>query len=441
MNAGTPSFSEQEKLLYKLVFQFLIFNQGSHKLLEPHLQHIGKRIKSGAGLNDLMPELRAVSKTLLHISKQEGASTNEPSPPKQDDDLIQRIDELLDNAPFPMRLQQEKATLKRRLKSHGGDAFNQVIDSAITLLLDIKDIAVSEQKGIESFLSTLTVQLNDIEQQAETVGHANRASLDQRQQHNSDIAQRLGRMKDEAYQVQEIATLKTLTSDHLDRLMMQLLTHKEEEDLRQLQAEQKIADMTDKLQALETETEALRTRLKLEHDRALCDALTGLPNRLAYKDRLEMETNRWKRYRGPLSLAIWDVDYFKRINDNYGHKAGDKTLALVGQLLLNNCRATDFVARYGGEEFVMLMPSTQAHQALEMAENIREMIERCGFNHNGENINLTLSCGISEFLEGDLGDDAFVRADKALYQAKLNGRNRCEIYQSAFDASSGNGIS
>lgn len=431
---AASSQPDQDKLLYKLVIQFLIFCQGSHKLLEPHLLQIGKRIKAGAVLNDLTPELQAISKTLLHISKQGELISPELASFQQNEYLMQRIDELLDNSPVPMRFHQQKTALKRRVKASSSDkSFNKVIDSAIALLMDIKDYAVSEQKGIEGFLTNLAAQLNEIEQQAELVGSSNRLSMDHRQQLNLDMNRRVDSIKDCADQAEELTSLKTLTSEHLDRLMLQLLAHKQVEDERQQLAEQKIAEMTEKLQALESETEALRIKLKLEHDRALCDALTGLPNRLAYKDRVEMEANRWKRYRAPLSLAIWDIDFFKRINDSYGHKAGDKTLALVGQLLLNNCRSTDFVARYGGEEFVMLMPSTQASQALEMAENIRDMIQHCGFNHNGETIDLTLSCGICEFAESDQYDDVFVRADKALYQAKLNGRNRCEVYNSDFD--------
>lgn len=430
MSATAPSSLDQEKLLYKLIIQFLIFSQGSHKLLEPHLLQIGKRIKAGAGLNELTPELQAISKTLLHISKQGEKSNFGQLSNQQDDYLMQRIEELLDNASVPMRFEQQKAALKQRVKTSATDqSFSKVIDSAIALLLDIKDYAVSEQKGIESFLSDLTVRLGEIEQQAEMVEKSTRLSIDHRQQLNSEINLRVDNIKDYTNQAEELASLKAVTSENLDRLMLQLLAHKQLEDERQQRAEQQIALMTEKLQALETETEALRTKLKVEHDRALCDALTGLPNRLAYKDRVEMEANRWKRYRAPLTLAIWDIDYFKHINDNYGHKAGDKTLALVGQLLLNNCRATDFVARYGGEEFVMLMPNTQASQAMEMAENIRDMIEHCGFNHNGENINLTLSCGICEFSDNDQYDDVFVRADQALYQAKQSGRNRCEVYK------------
>lgn len=433
MNKSMPNHLEQEKLLYKLVIQFLIYCQGSHKLLEPHLMHISKRLKTGADLSQLTPELLAISKTLLHISKQNEQSETELAHAGTYDYLVKRIDELLLNNDVPYRFQQKKLILRQKFKSNADDqSFNKVFDSAIALLLDIKDYAISEQKGIEEFLKGLSDQLGKIEQHAEYVEESTRVSMDNRQQLSDEINLQVDDMKLFTNQAVELTTLKSTTNTHLDQLMKQIVEHKQVEDDRQRQAEQQIALMTEKLQALEAETEGLRTKLKIEHDRALRDPLTGLPNRLAYKDRVEMETNRWRRYRIPLALSVWDVDFFKRINDTYGHKAGDKTLALVGQLLLNNCRSSDFVARYGGEEFVMLMPNTQASQAMEMAENIRELIANRGFNYNGEDINLTLSCGISEFCEGDQHDDVFIRADRALYQAKQSGRNCCMLFGSEF---------
>jgi len=431
MNIAASMLVEHEKLLYKLVIQFLIFCQGSNKLLEPHLLHIGKRLKAGESLDDLTDELQAVSKTLLHISKQSEADNAENECNQQHDYLLQKIDELLVNASVPLRFQQQKTALRRRVKSKPDDeALNKIIDSAIALLLNIKDYAVSEQKDIDNFLSDLKNQLGEIEQKAEQVGDSTRSSSDERQKLNSEIRSQLENIKEYTHHAEELTPLKSLTNEQLDRLMLQLVTHRQLDEERQHQAEQQIEIMTAKLRSLETETESLRIKLKLEHDRAMCDVLTGLPNRLAYKDRIEMEASRWRRYKTPLSLAIWDIDFFKSINDNYGHKAGDKTLMLVGQLLRTNCRESDFVARYGGEEFVMLMPNTHAAQAQIMAENIRQMIEKCGFNHNGEKINLTLSCGICEFFESDQHDEVFVRADQALYQAKKGGRNRCEVYKS-----------
>jgi len=430
MNIAATSNGDHEKLLYKLVLQLLIFSQGSHRLLEPHLLTIGKHLKAGAHLSELTPELQAVSKTLVHISKQNEKNGVEAASGEQNAYLLQKIDELLVNTSVPLRFQQQKSQLRQRLKAKSNDeALNKIIDSAMTLLLNIKDYAASEHKDVDSFLSNITKELGEIGRDADEVGNAARLTNDDRQKLNSDIVLRLENIRDNTNQADELTSLKSLTREELDHLMSQLVSHKQQEEERQRQAEQQIALMTAKLQSLEVETETLRIKLKLEHDRAMCDVLTGLPNRLAYKDRIEMEASRCRRYQSPFSLAVWDIDFFKRINDNYGHKAGDKTLILVGQLLRNNCRTSDFVARYGGEEFVMLMPNTDASQALVMTESIREMIAKCKFNHNGEEINLTLSCGICEFNADDQHDEVFVRADRALYQAKKSGRNRCEVYR------------
>ncbi|ANE53999.1 GGDEF domain-containing protein [Methylomonas sp. DH-1] len=422
-----------EKFLYKLVIQLLIFSQGSHKLLEPHLVTIGAKLRSGANLHDLLQELQSVSKTLLQISKQtkedSAADSGAASGQAQPDYVMQRLEELLTAAEVPLRFEQQTSMLRQRIRARQtGQAYKRVIDSAIELLLNIKDYGASEKQDLDLFLADLTGQLSEIEQHAESAGESNMLSIDNRHALSHEISRQVGDFKDSTQSAAELAELKTQTSEHLDRLLEQLLEHKQMEDERQLEAQQKIELMTQKLQALETETETLRTKLKIEHDKALCDSLTGLPNRLAYNNRVEMEANRWKRYRAPLALVIWDIDHFKQINDNYGHKAGDKTLALVGQLLSSNCRETDFVARYGGEEFVMLMPSTTEEQALEVADTIRDIIQHSGFHSNGEDIDLTLSCGVSGFKEGDQHDDVFVRADQALYRSKQLGRNRCTLF-------------
>jgi diguanylate cyclase len=423
---------DNEKFLYKLVIQLLIFCQGSHKLLEPHLLAIGSKLRGGANLQDLLSELQAVSKTLLHISKQgkqNAEAESSDSAALQNNYAMERLEEMLADAQVPLRFQHQTSMLKHRVRgNHSEQSYKKVIDSAITLLMNIKDYGVAEQKGIDVFLADLTARLDEIGQEVETAGQANRLSIDNRETLNTEINRQVDDLRETTQSAQELSTLKTHTSEHLDRLLAQLLEHKQLEDERQQETQDKIELMTQKLQELETETETLRVKLKIEHDKALCDSLTGLPNRMAYNSRAEMELSRWKRYKTPLALIVWDVDYFKRINDTYGHKAGDKTLALVGHLLQSNCRDTDFVARYGGEEFVMLLPNTQECQALEMAENTRKMIQSCGFNSNGEDINLTISCGISEFKEGDTHDDTFVRADQALYQSKQNGRNCCTVF-------------
>jgi diguanylate cyclase len=124
---------------------------------------------------------------------------------------------------------------------------------------------------------------------------------------------------------------------------------------------------------------------------------------------------------------VWDIDFFKSINDRFGHKAGDKALVVIAETLQSSIRETDFVGRFGGEEFIMVLSGTDQEDGLKVADEIRGKVESCGFNSQGKPVNITISCGITQYLETDTLDEAFERADRALYQAKHDGRNRCVL--------------
>jgi diguanylate cyclase len=126
----------------------------------------------------------------------------------------------------------------------------------------------------------------------------------------------------------------------------------------------------------------------------------------------------------PLSLLVWDIDLFKNINDTYGHAAGNKTLSIIASLLKKYCRQTDFVSRFGGEEFAMLLSNTDKKSAQILADKIHRIIEKTGFTYGGKRISITISCGIADLEQGDTQEKIFNRADKALYAAKKQGRNR-----------------
>jgi diguanylate cyclase len=155
------------------------------------------------------------------------------------------------------------------------------------------------------------------------------------------------------------------------------------------------------------------------------DPVTGLANRAAYDERIKDEYNRWRRFNSPLILMVWDLDDFKLVNDRFGHQAGDKALRVIGQILQKRLRQTDFVGRYGGEEFCVLLSGTPLDEAATVAEQIRKTVEESGFHSGNKPITLTISCGYTEFREGDTPDSAFSRADSALYKAKGEGKNRC----------------
>lgn len=179
-----------------------------------------------------------------------------------------------------------------------------------------------------------------------------------------------------------------------------------------------------------TEQELLRLQKELE-ELSLKDSLTGVANR-RYLDRiLEKEWTRSCRHHQPLSLAIFDIDYFKQYNDRYGHLQGDKCLKQVAQLLEESVRSVDVVARFGGEEFVLVMPQTDTAAAQAVVKRCYQRLAEAGIAHEASPIadRLTFSCGLGSSLpEREESLEAFVeRVDRSLYQAKSHNRNELVI--------------
>jgi len=193
------------------------------------------------------------------------------------------------------------------------------------------------------------------------------------------------------------------------------------------EAEHRIRLLTAKLNNMEKEASSMRACLQRERDQAYTDQLTGLPNRIAYDERISQEYARWKRYGSPLTMVIWDIDHFKIINDESGHAAGDAVLRQLARLFRGHLRQTDFTSRWGGEEFVTLMPETPLYVAFIVAEKLRMAVQQFTFQHAGETIPVTLSAGIAQFHDGDTAEAVFTRADEALYRAKEGGRNQSRL--------------
>lgn len=196
------------------------------------------------------------------------------------------------------------------------------------------------------------------------------------------------------------------------------------EEERSRQARERTENMRRRMNELEAEARELQARLTTEKRLSMLDPLTRINNRMAWDQRYAAEFDRWLRFRQPTCVLTWDIDHFKAINDSFGHRAGDKVLAVVAETLKNSIRSTDFVARYGGEEFVMLLTGTSLHDGIRLADRMREAVAQIGFHFRGQPVPVTISCGITELRDGDADDEAFDRADRAMYRAKESGRNR-----------------
>mgnify|MGYP003384657983 CR=1 FL=1 len=298
---------------------------------------------------------------------------------------------------------------------------------ALEILSDLVVSALgTEQEEFEAFLKTLDARLNALQKWL----HQGEELEDKFSSASKDFDQKMRGHLDELKDVLAAGDTKALkgsVSHQLDEVFATLDTFKLDQRSREIEFEQHIKDMGDRLQAMQAELEEAKEQLNSSQLVAMTDSLTQLPNRGAYDLYIAKEYERYRRYGGDLSLLICDVDKFKLINDNYGHQAGDKVLQLISRQVKKGTRETDFLSRYGGEEFVVILLQSDAEAALQVGEKIRSQVAKSPFHFKGSRVQITISCGIASFASGYRVEQVFDAADKALYKAKQNGRNQCHI--------------
>lgn len=337
------------------------------------------------------------------------------------DTLINLLSQLV----IPDRLSGVAAGLQTRL----GKGLNWY--ELVPLLEDIAEFLIdclgSGQQEFERFLHSLDQRLQAIQVLVNdaSTGHAEREQA--RKDLDTLVRDQIADIRSVVTGSGDLGELGSSVSEHLTLIVRAMEKYQTEERSREQRLSEKLEMLQARLNEMEQEASQARQIIEEHKRRATHDGLTGLPNRDAYQQRLDEELTRKARYGGPLTMVIADVDHFKRINDNYGHLAGDKVLQLLAKAMRKSIRDVDFIGRYGGEEFVMLMPETNAEEALAAMEKLRTKVENSPFNFRKERVPITMSFGISEFNSMEDGETVFERADKALYQAKAEGRNRCIV--------------
>ena len=179
-----------------------------------------------------------------------------------------------------------------------------------------------------------------------------------------------------------------------------------------------------KVEEAEKQINELSAKLDYISEVAHQDFLTGALNRRGMDEAIDREFERADRHNTPISLAMIDIDHFKKINDTMGHSTGDTALAHLAKVVKSILRSTDVLARYGGEEFVILLPGSKQHDAVNVVAGIQRDLTKNFFLHNNERVLITFSAGVAERVTGENIDSVLPRADAALYIAKQSGRNR-----------------
>jgi diguanylate cyclase len=320
-------------------------------------------------------------------------------------------------------------TLARRLEigvpESGWEPFLRSVADAVGEV--VKDLE-SQRRGLEQFLEQVTQQLAEFEGWTRWQAGIAQSRRDDTAELSLTVQAEMVHLQQEVTLSPDLAYLKTKVQSRLDNVARELRDFRDKEAQRLAEDERRTAELTKEVSKLKGRTEELAKICAEQETRLMTDSLTGAHSRYAYERRLEEEFQRWQRHAQPLSFCVWDIDLFKRVNDSYGHEAGDRLLRGVADLLGRNKRAEDFLARIGGEEFVLLLPMTALDGAGAVAEKLRAAIEDAAFRHHGEPVRVTVSAGLTEFRAGDTPTAVYERADRAMYQAKQDGRNRCVAF-------------
>ncbi|MDP9531581.1 diguanylate cyclase [Pseudomonas protegens] len=331
---------------------------------------------------------------------------------------------LLDDLSLPERHRPQAEAMRDRLQ-HGLNWYEllPILDDLAVLMLAITD---SGQHEFETYLKQLNERLEAFQSnlQAASDGHADSSSAARAM--DTQIREQVDGLQSSVQEAADLDDLKQVLESHLEGLLGTMDHHQKQRDEREKEVAARLQSLAERVSSMEQEAQGYREHLEEQRQKALIDPLTGLPNRAAWTERLEHEVGQWQQHGNSLLLAMLDLDHFKRINDNYGHLAGDKVLKIIANVLRKRLRGSDFIARFGGEEFVLLMPNTSLPAGARIVEALRAAVEACPFHFKGEPVTITVSVGLSAFKAGDRSDLVIKRADQALYRAKDAGRNRVE---------------
>ncbi len=445
-------WQEIERFLRQAVSRLTLLGADiDDRVLNGHLHALRAAIRNEADSLSLQPLIDAVSDDLRRLEQGEPASEagdeTAPAPPAEaasdappaDDDRAaldalvsqatrEMLIELLERLPVSSECVASAHQLKERLlggvDSRGMPA---IVAGIADLIAGMRQVVQQERRELEQFLRQITQRLQELDRLVAASLDQHEAAIEAGADLDRAVQAEVSGIRSSAAGAADLITLRAMIEQRLSTITEHVTEHVANERQRAEQERQRAEALAQRLKTMEQETDSLRDRVRQESQRALIDPLTGIPNRLAWNERVGQEAARFRRYGTPLSVLVWDIDRFKQINDTYGHLAGDNVLKIIARTFRELVRDTDFLARYGGEEFVILMPETDLAEARSAAEKLRAAVEACKFHYKGKRVPITASGGLASFTGEDTPESVFARADAALYRAKGGGRNRVEV--------------
>ncbi len=431
---GEARWAKLENVLRLTVGRLCLAARGRSELLDAELRTLGDLIRSQPEAGEIEACLEPLSRAIMALDQGPRASPasqerTERAPAADREERIQTaIVAMLERLALLPELRPALAELhERTITDLTAEELAEGLERVARLIGDQRSRLQREKLEIETLLRQIDARLEELAAYLSGDAADQKTAEESSRQLNLLLMDEMHELNTDVQRAVDLGELQARVRARLESINTHLQDFRTREEERLSGQVNRTGRLRVRIAELELESRNLQRSLQEEQRLATMDALTGIPNRAAYDDRIGQEYLHWQESRIPLSILAWDIDRFKSINDAYGHRAGDKVLRVIGQHLAQHVRGTDFVARYGGEEFVMILIGTEAQQAMVAADKIRMNIAKIGFHFRNKPVTVTASCGIAMFRADDTPDSVFDRADRALYRAKDAGRNCCVI--------------
>ena len=321
---------------------------------------------------------------------------------------------------------KQLSNIKKRVTS--SISRDSLMDSFLETFNVIIEDFQDERKTAESFLSTLSETLLTVKEAVKSTLSSTQNGQDQQNLLNAQLNKQIVEMTSTVSKATSLDDIKVGINQKLQLIAGTLEEKTTLEHQSQQTLEAQLNAMTQKVFLLEKQSLSFEKRLHEQQLKSMQDALTKLGNRAAFDEYFAKEMVRFHHNPFDLALVVLDLDDFKRINDTYGHTAGDKTLQVIANTLQNKLDDNVFIGRYGGEEFVLIYSGIKKEQLISELNALKNHISRLPFKFKNNKVSITMSIGASHITTDDNIHLAFERADQALYKAKGQGKNQVVYY-------------
>lgn len=320
---------------------------------------------------------------------------------------------------------KHKANVSKIKSSLHGQISNQ---NLMTECLNVFDFMIEdleqERNRAKVFLSTISETLTSVQVSVIATIATSSESNEQHAAINLDLSEKIKQVSIGINDAGSLSEMKVDVNDQIQQIAQTLKNKAELENSQNIVLNEKLNSMSAKVEKLEQQSKVFEKRIQEVQAKSFQDALTKLANRASFDEFFAKELVRFHHKQFDLAITVIDLDDFKRINDTFGHTAGDKTLQVIAETLTKVMGKDVFISRYGGEEFVLIFKDVDKITVMNRLNMLRKKVASLPFTFKGTRVSITLSIGVTLVQRDDIVHSAFERADTALYRAKNEGKNK-----------------